>query len=78
MIKGWWGRGSVALQSEVIQVAGVDMGPGFEPETVKEVLPVVFLSVEGPGQAAMLLLVVVEELDGPLAVCALRVPVFEG
>ena len=54
------------------------MWPGFEPETVKEVLSVVFLSVEGPGQAAMLFLVVVEDLDGPLTVCALRVPVFEG
>ena len=49
-MKEWrWGRGPVALQSEVVKVGGVNMGAGFETETVEEVLAVVFLPVEGPS-----------------------------
>ena len=49
----------MALQSEVVQVAGIDVGAGCEVETVEEVLAVVFLPVEGPSYSTILFLVVV-------------------
>ena len=74
----WWRTcGPVALQPEVIQIGRIYMGPGFEAKTVEEVLSVVFLPVEGPGQTTMLLFVDVEKLDGPLPTREPRVLVFE-
>ena len=67
----------MTLQTKVIHIGRVDVWPGLEAKTVEEVLSVVFLPVEGPGQATMLLFVDVEKLDGPLPTRELRVLVFE-
>ena len=74
--RGWACR-PVALQTEVIHIDRVDMGPGFEAKTVEEVFSVVFLPVEGPGQATMLPFVAVEKLDGSLPTRESRILVLE-
>ena len=63
----------MALQTEVIHISRIDVGPGLEAKTVEEVFPVVFLPVEGPGTATMLPFVGVEELDGSFSTRESRV-----
>ena len=52
------------LQTKVIYISWVDVGPGLEAKAVEEVFPVVFLPVESPDTAAMLPFIRIEKFDG--------------
>ena len=60
----WRGLSPVTLEPQTIQVAGVAVRARCEPEPVELVLAVVPLPVKGPSYTSVLLLVLVQELDG--------------
>ena len=69
MKKRWRGLSPVTLESQAVQVAGVDVWTCCKPEAVELVLAVILLTIVGPSRTSVLLLVLVQEFDGAFPTC---------